>query len=91
MVDLTMKMIYMEKAGVRLKTNGRMDFVMFLIISCDMISEEFREIKIREFLCMGLSMVFLKAAFISLWIKVKFFYVSLSPNPTNSFIICGID
>ncbi|MFS8034070.1 hypothetical protein Hanom_Chr17g01576891 [Helianthus anomalus] len=33
--------------------------------------------------------VFWEAASLSIWIEVRFAYVSPSPNPTNSFVICG--
>ncbi|MFS7978861.1 hypothetical protein Hanom_Chr10g00920431 [Helianthus anomalus] len=33
--------------------------------------------------------VFLEAASLSIWIEVRFVYISPSLDPTNSFVICG--
>ncbi|MFS7943728.1 hypothetical protein Hanom_Chr06g00503651 [Helianthus anomalus] len=35
-------------------------------------------------------MVFLEAVSLSLWVEVRCAYIPPSPDPTNSFAICGI-
>ncbi|MFS7914978.1 hypothetical protein Hanom_Chr02g00159871 [Helianthus anomalus] len=33
--------------------------------------------------------IFLESASLSIWIEVRFVYIPPSPDPTNSFAICG--